>query len=205
MSIGHFASVISATQRRDDQFAPTIDGRVDADGIVEYSFESDFEISPLDAYADDRAVIWLIKTSTDCFVRVGRWQGGDPFDEWYNGVGTAQGDPGLYTGTGTTVFTLNEVPDTVNIYNKQDTTTTGSPVFTAYGTSYTSDDKTTFFNPTQDAKYGRYVDCSSAITGLGTDTHEGETTLQFTFRSSGKDDYTVTFRVRCKTTATVEI
>lgn len=206
MSIMHSAAATMPRQTPTG-FSPTISGRIDANGIVVYGNDVDFAIFPADASAGDRAAIWVIQTSTNCFIRVGRWISGNG-DTWYNTVGVSQGDPGLYTGTGTTVFELGEQCDSVNIYNSNDNTTDapsaqGSVTYIAIG-SYTSDDKTTFFAPTQDTKYGRQVYAQETETGIGFNTAVGEVTVQFTFRKSGYDDYTITFRGRARANADVE-
>lgn len=203
MTMPHFISTVSNAPPPVSVFSPTLSGRLDANGYVVYANDQDFQLAPTDAFADDRAAIWVIQTATDCFIRVGRWISGNG-DQWYNTGGTGQGDPGTYTGTGTTVFQLNEQCDSVNIYNSLDNSITGTPTFTAIG-SYTSDDKVTFFAPTQDTKYGRYVWADAEELGIGTDTQIGEVTLQFTFRKSGYGDYTVTFRGRARAVATADV
>lgn len=192
-------------------FNPTILGRTSAtspsSNYVVYMASSDFELAPGTAVATGTSAVWLIKTSTDCFIRVGGNTSPAGTEQWYNTGGTQQGDPGLQTGTGTNVFQLNQVPDTVNIYNKLDNNTLGTCSFTntSGGTSYTSDDKSTFFNPTQDAKYGRMVVAAASCTGgFCNDVDDGYTQVQFTFRKSGLDDYTVTFTARGRGNATVE-
>lgn len=205
MTIIHQASVINAAWKSPGSaFNPTNSGRIDANGYVVYANDIDFEISPGSASASDTAAMWVIQTATDCFIRVGRATAGDG-DNWYNTGGTGQGDPGAWTGTGTTIFQLNEQCDTVNIYNSNDNSINGTPTFSVVGTSYTSDDKTTFFAPTQDTKYGRRVICSAFQSGFGSDQETGECTMQFTFRKSGYDDYTITFRSRANATASVDI
>lgn len=208
MSIIHSASVVASATRQVTEFDPTISGRVEANGDVVYSTWSDFAISPSSAYSEGEAGIWLIQTATDCFIRVGANGTGDfGTENWYDTGGTGQGDPGLLTSAGTTVFQLNELADTVNIWNKADNSTQGTPSFsnTTGGTGYTSDDKTTFFSPTQSAKYGRKVLCISAQSGTGTTTEEGNFDIQFTFRKGGKNDYTITFQGHSKAVATVDI
>ena len=206
MSIMHASSVVIAQRPPISTFQPTISGRIEANGDVVYSTWSDFALSPASASSQADAAIWLIKTATDCFIRVGTSGSGDfGTENWYNTGGTGQGDPGLWSGTGTDVFQLNEVPDTVNIWNKADNTTLGSPTFNLLGSSYTSDDKTTFFNPTQDTKYGRRIRSSAFQSGFGTDTEEGNFDIQFTFRKSGKDDYTITFQGHSRAQADVDL
>lgn len=203
MSIMTLSSTIQQPPPKPPSFEPTIFGRIDANGYVVYASDTDFALSPGTASALDSAGLWVIQTATDCFIRVGRATNGDG-DQWYDTGGTGQGDPGIYTGTGATVFQLNEQCDTVNIYNKQDTSTTGTPDFYAMG-SYTSDDKGTFFAPTQDTKYGRRVEAVAFQSGLGVDTEDGQTTIQVTFRKAGLDDYTITFRGRARAQASVDI
>lgn len=209
MSIIHASSVVNATARRDDQFAPTLSGRETttspATSHVVRSAGSDFELSPTPAASNGYAGVWFIQTATDCFIRVGADATGDsPDDDWYNTSGVAQGDPGSRGGTGTTVFQLNETCDEVQISHEGDvnviaTCTYGNIIG---GTGYTAG---SFFTPTQDAKYGREVLASASQSGLGFDSEEGYTEVKFVFRKSGKDDYTVIFTARGRATATVDI
>jgi len=188
----------------------TISGRQAASGDVVYSANSDFVIDDI-SEPTANAAMWLIKTSTDCFIRVGTDVGGDigtTTETWYNTGGTSQGDPGTRTGTGTTVFQLGQLPDTVNIYNVNENTTAGSPSWanTPGGTSYTSDDKSTFFAPTTDAKYGRNIFCDALVTGgFDIDIVEGNFDIQFTFRKAGISDYTITFQGHARAQAVSEI
>jgi len=187
------------------EFAPTIDGQVEADGHAVYSSHSDFVIDDI-ATANGDICIWLIQTVDNCYIRVGADGAAGASDNWYDDLGAAQGDPGSRTTTGATIFTLGEVPDSVNIYNLADTTFVGAPAYAAYGTAYTSDDKSTFFSPTQDAKYGRMIDSyASAGPGFDSDVEDGHIEVQYTFRKAGASDYTITFSGRARALATSEI
>lgn len=192
-------------------FAPTVSGRTGetspGTNYVVYAQAVDFEIAPGTASTITDSAIHLIKTSTDCFIRVGCNASPLTTEQWYNTGGTPQGDPGVSTGTGTNVFQLNEVPDSVNIYNVAETNTLGTSTFSNVngGTSYTSDDKSTFFSPTTDAKYGRNIASDASCTGgFCSDIDDGYIQLQFTFRKTGADDYTVTFSGRARGNASVE-
>ena len=197
-------------------FAPTISGRylmgspIVTTDLVVYSVGSDFDIGPNGtAISQGASAVWLIKSATDCFIRVAA-DAAPGTDNWYNTGGTAQGDPGTRTGTGTTVFQLNDIPDTVNIYNVVDTTTVPTPDYGnnfSGATAYTSDDKVTFFDPSQDSKYGRGIVCDAECINESFcgDTEDGRSVIQFTFRKSGKNDYTITFLQRARATASVEL
>ena len=54
----------------------TISGRQAASGDVVYSLNSDFVVDDI-SEPTSAAAIWLIKTATDCFIRVGTDVGGD--------------------------------------------------------------------------------------------------------------------------------
>lgn len=207
MSIMHCASTINAqAQPGGGGFSPVIYGRVHADGYVCLSDWLDFALSPASANATADCGIWLIATADNCYIRVGVDGSGDfGIEQWYNTGGTGQGDPGLISGTGTTVFELGTVPDSVNIYNANDNSILGAPTFTTVSGSYTSDDKSTFFSPTTSTKYGRRCNAVASQSGFGTDDETGEVTIQFTFRKSGESDYTVTFRGRSNAQADVDI
>lgn len=186
-------------------FSPIIYGRVHADGYVCLSDWLEFALSPASASATADVGIWLIATADNCYVRCGVQGSGDfGIEQWYNTSGTGQGDPGTIGSTGATVFELGAVPDTVNIYNANDNTIAGAPSFTNVSGTYTSDDKSTFFSPTTSTKYGRRCNTSAFQSGFGTDTETGEVTIQFTFRKSGETDYTVTFRGRATSEASVD-
>lgn len=192
MSAIHAGSVMSAARSAGGAFAPTIYGRVHANGLVLNSYDYAFDFDPAFIAADTDAALWLIMTSTNCYIRCG---GGAAADLWYNTAGVSQGNPGAYTGTGADIFELGEQPDSVNIYNANNNTISNAPVFSAVGT-YTSDDKSTFFAPTQDVKYGRRVIAALSLDFPDVVVETGEITQQFTFRKAGYDDYTITFRAR---------
>lgn len=199
------AAANMATGVASSNFSPTIYGRIYANGIVAYALDIDFQFDPGPASAANHSAVWVIQTATSCFIRVGRWVN-SAGTTWYNTTGASQGDPGAYTGVGTTVFDLGEQCDSVNIYNSGDTQTLGTSTFSnPFGTSYTSDDKTTFFAPTQDSKYGRRVASSAFQSGFGSDIEDGKTRLQVTFRKSGYPDYTIEFEVRARAQADVDL
>jgi len=208
--VGGMANAQNASAVQEFSETYTISGRQAASGDVVYSSNSDFVFDDI-SEPTSAAAIWLIKTSTDCFIRVGTDVGGDigvASENWYNTGGTGQGDPGAISGTGTTVFQLGQLPDTVNIYNVNENTTAGTPAFTntTGGTSYTSDDKSTFFAPVTDSKYGRRVSCTPFVTGgFDVDIDEGNFDIQFTFRKADISDYTITFQGHARAQATSEL
>jgi len=175
-------------------FAPTVSGRLGLGTVASRVVEGgadDYYPGP-GSSADGSNSIWVLRTGGDVYIRVGcRGAGnGTPVEAWYNQAGADQGDPGEESTAGTTVFQLNEDVDSVNIYASAfDVTTTGSPSFSAVGT-FTDDQKSTFFLPTADVKYGRLLDCDG---GGGTGTNEGLMSIEVTFRKAGLDDYTVKF------------
>lgn len=190
-------------------WGPTTYGRIAANGDVVIGLSSDFEIAPTDAYSFGAVGLWLYRTSNNCFIRCGcdTAIATSSTEVWYNTGGAGQGAPGSRYATGTDIFELGGVPDSVNIYNKSDTTLAGTPlVFQGLGSSYTSDDKVTFFTPTIDTKYGREVQCEASYTGnFGSDgPHEARINVQFTFRKSGETDYTIEFSGRARAIAEVE-
>lgn len=157
------------------------------------------------ASVDSRAYVWVVKTATTCQIRLSEYHTDSATPNWYDTTGTPQGDPGNYSGTYAVAFDLNAIPDTINIYTSNSTTLFGTPSFPAIG-SWTDDNKSTFFNPTQDVLYGRYVDCNAvAGPGFDVDTEQGHTTLQFTFRKAGYTDYTISFKVQARAYATSEL
>lgn len=187
-----------------DTWNPTIFGRIEANGDVAYMYASEIVLSGI-AVVDARSYIYVIKGASDTYIRVARYYTDTPLtDQWYNTVGVGQGSPGAYPSSWATVFQLNDIPDTINIYRTSQTQSE-FPSFPAIG-SYTSDDKVTFFNPTQDVKYGGYVDChADAGPGFDQETEEGTSKLQVTFRKAGRVDYTITFKVHAKAVATAEL
>jgi len=172
-------------------FSPTVSGRISSAGPVVTGDGEDFEFGGT-AHADGRHGIWVLRTGGDVYIRVGCRGDGNvtAIEDWYNVGGTPQGDPGEITSAGTTVFQLNEDVDSINIYAAAlDNSITGSPSFSAMG-SFTDNDKSTFFLPTADVKYGRSCNCDSN----GNQLRIGEATVQVTFRKAGLDDLTVTFQ-----------
>ena len=207
MSIIHAVSTVGAKGGGGiGTWNPTIIGRISTNGVVVYSYGNDDSLEPNFAVGEADAGIWLIRTSDNCYIRCGGNAAGglQNYTRWYNTSGANQGDPGTRSGTGTNIFTLGLAPDSVNIYNVSDSTVTGTPIYATQGSSYTSDNKSTFFEPTIDTKYGRYVDCLASRNTTGVTFEEGATTVQFTFRKSGETDYTVTFKARAESRAFVE-
>jgi hypothetical protein len=208
MSIMHASSTVVAKSKVPDAgWTPTILGRIAADGSVVYSNAIDTELVPTSASSTATTAVWLIKTSSGCYIRTGGYAvggSGGTNTRWFNGAGDSQGDPGVHTSTGTDIFILGTIPDTVNIYNKVDTDVNPTTDFSNVSGVYTSNDKSTFFNPSQDVKYGRQAYCAASQTIFGSDTEEGTFEIQFTFRKSGETDYTVTFKSHSKAIAIVD-
>lgn len=192
--VGFWAEVASG-------FNPTNNGRVEANGDVIYALGDDLQ-SGSNASATGHAGIWLTKTSDNCYLRVGGDATGNitATATWYNTSGGGN-TAASRVGSGTTVFTLGEVPDSVIITNVSDNTQSGSPTFTNIngGTSYTSGSS---FSPTTDAKYGREVQNVAATFGPGSNTSEGNFDIRFTFEKSGYDDYVITYQGHGKAIAT---
>ena len=185
-------------------FSPTISARQAGAGNAVDSFAEDFNFDPGTSTADAQAGLWLYCTASDCFVRCGGDAGGNVIADvsWYNPAGVDQGDPGLHTGVGTTIFQLGVRPDSVNIFTSQQTVDIGTCSFpTSIGSAWTDDNKSTFFNPTNDTKYGKFATCGSGVGGGGLDADGGTFELQFTFRKSGYVDYTITFQAQVRSDA----
>ena len=198
MTIIHAQSVIASGGS--SEFAPTILGRIAATGVVSDMTAYDLEIEPSQASADADTGLWVLRTGGDVYIRVGGNASPPDEENWYNEAGVDQGNPGTQTSGGTVIFQLNEDVDSVNIYAAAlDTIIFNSPAFFKIGT-YTDDDKSTFFLPTNDVKYGRQCTCESQ----GSDNNIGDHTIQVTFRKTGKDDLTVSFRSRTSAEAETE-
>lgn len=178
-------------------FLPTQSGRHSAVGFVVDSRGLDSVLSPGTSVAQGACEIWLVTDASDCYIRVAATAVGNSIadDSWYDTASVDQGDPGNVGTSGTVVYQLNERPDSVNIYNAADNTVVGTPTFgnVTGGTAYTSDDKSTFFNPTDALKYGRKVDSDAVQSGFGVKTTDGNFDIQFTFRKAGYKDLTITF------------
>ena len=193
MTIMHFSSTISGG---DQYFAPTVYGRISSAGILVLGQGEDYELDPGTSSCHGRAGIWLWRTGGDIYIRCGCWGDGNVIAQeiWYNGGGIDQGDPGRENTAGTDIMQLNSDVDSVNIYAAaNDFVAAGSPTdptFSAYGT-FTDDDKSTFFLPTVDTKYGRLI-TSDGSGGSG--VREGTITVQYTFRKANYADLTITFR-----------
>ncbi len=184
-------------------FDPNILGRIDANGFVVEADGSDEDIDPGSASCDTEAGIWVIQTATEAFVRCGCEvvvANTLSLERWFDTGGTSQGDPGIISSAGATIFELGTTCDSVRI-NRTTNSISGTPVFAQIG-SYTNN---SFFTPTQDVKYGGRVDSLAQQSGFGISNETGETTLAITFRKTGESDYTVTFRARADSRAFVEI
>lgn len=135
--------------------------------------------------------LWVETTTTETYVRLAGSATGNVIAnvDWFNTVGVNQGTPGVDENA----MALGTRVDTVNIYTKSSTLTGSSttPVLNAIGT-YTNDDKTTFFNPTNGVNYG--LDVIADVNASGsTEWEDGKVTMQVTFRKSGFNDLTVDF------------
>lgn len=210
MTIIHQAGVLTASrgQSTGGAWSPNNLGRISTNGDLCYSNHSDDQVAPNDATSTSDAAIWVYRTAGNIYIRCGVSGTGNTLTEekWYDTGGTSQGDPGPETGTGTSVFDIGtDAGVSVNIYNATDTTTTGTPTFQGIGTSYTSDDKTTFFTPAEDTKYGREILTSATETSnSGIEIEEGNFDIQITFRKTGETDYTITYKCHARARAFVE-
>lgn len=192
MTIAHFSSVTTAGGLQ--AFAPTVSGRLGLGTFLSRVVEGSGEdyVFGGSSSANGSCSVWVLRTGGDVYIRVGcNGSGSVVFEEaWYNQAGADQGDPGTEASAGTTVFQLNEDVDSVNIYASAfDVNDQGSPSFSAVGT-FTDDQKTTFFLPTADVKYGRLLDCDG---GGGSGNNTGRMSIEVTFRKAGYEDYTVKF------------
>ena len=192
MTIIHAQSAVASGGS--SEFAPTILGRIAATGLLVLGNGEDYVFGG-GSSCDAKAAIWLLRTGGDVYIRCGCHGTGNVVAEeaWYNEAGADQGDPGRETGAGTNIFQLNSDVDSVNIYAAAlDNNIQDSPAglqFSAYGT-FTDDDKSTFFLPTADVKYGREVDCESAGPQ---GTRRARITVQVTFRKAEFEDLTISF------------
>jgi len=198
------AGVSTAQDYINPEFSPTTYGQVAADGDVCYVAASDIGIGTT-VTNDAEVYLWVVMTATGCEVRVSELHEDFGFASWYDTGGSAQGDPGAYPTTYATIYDLGEQPDSINIYTVSTTNTTGTPSFTAIGT-YTDDNQTTFFAPTQDVKYGKYVRAAtSAGPGFDVDIEQGEFRMKFTFRKAGASDVEVEFICDARSQSTSEL
>ena len=191
MSIAQFASAMP--RPAPSSFAFTVFGRVEANGLVASGNDVEFNIGSPGPNASCDVAIWVIQTSTNCYIRVGINDDPSPVNTWYNTAGVSQGDPGNTNTAGATVYELGEQCDTVKI-DHTETTDSGGPTFTnpPSGGSYTDN---VAFSPTQDTKYGREIQVFSTSSPAG-DAEQGTVTFAVTFSKAGYEDATVTFEIR---------
>lgn len=180
-------------------FNPTVDGREAAVNHVLEVYGEDYVFGG-NSTADASGRIYIWATASDIVIKVGGNASGNVSTDvlwWDNDSPSNSATAADYSPAsgGTTIFSLGERTGvTVNIYTSNETTGFGSPTFPEMGT-WTDDDKSTFFNPTNSTAYGGGVDCdASASMGAGPDSHQGFRTLQFTFRKTGYSDYTISFQ-----------
>lgn len=172
-------------------FNPTILGDswgVKGDNVV-YAYSEELE-----GTNTARTELWLISSGSDIELRVSGFWNGDPLyseAEWYNPDHVSQGAPDTDRTPGTTVFQLGDRSGvTVNLYTVPggDSGGTQNLDWDKIG-SFTDDDKSTFFNPTDSTDYGY------RLTALATATYPdpaGAEALQITFRKAGYNDFTIT-------------
>ena len=202
MTIIHASSVLSAV---DAGWGDVNLGRVNTGNLC-YGNSQDFSTPTPGPDQDAWAGVWLIETGGVMYVRCGVTA--QDIEKWYNTVGADQGDPGTYSGTGTSILSLGVVPDSVNIYTQDTEVHQGSGggstgmTFVDYGV-FTDDDKSTFFDPADATKYGKYAYAHNESSQLVNAT-EGYTVVQFTFRKAGLDDLTYTFRAYARAEASYE-
>jgi len=192
MTIIHASSVltVSAAGWGDVQL-----GRIATSGRVCFGSGYLFNLDTPGGSASGDAGLWCVELAPDEFsVRCGVYGFEAVVEQWYNEAGAGQGDPGTISSNGTAILTLEQMPDSVNIYTSDETSTTGAPVFSTVGSAYTDDDKSTFFVPVSEAKYGRKIQCTDASAPEGNPATEGYVTVQFTFRKAGLSDLTYSFK-----------
>lgn len=210
MTIIHQSGVIASSTgvSTGGAWNPTNLARISTNGDAVYANCHDDQVSPNDSTAVAEAGLWIYRTSGNIYVRTGCNTIGNTIndEDWYNTSGVSQGDPGPQTGTGTNIFNIGtDAGVSVNIYNAADNSTASSPGFFTLGTGYTSDDKSTFFTPAEDTKYGRWIQSIGNYTGSsGINVEEGNFDLQITFRKSGETDYTITYKAHARGRAFVE-
>jgi hypothetical protein len=145
--------------------------------------------------ADADTDIWVESTSNNVSIRVaGAGNGNFGIDrDWYNPAHVSQGVPDTDRTPGTTVFLLGQREGvTVNIYTIRANEPDGLNSIKIG--SFTDDDKSTFFAPTDGVQYGyAYNADADDPPGVGeTDWAFDYSVRQFTFRKDGFDDYTIT-------------
>jgi hypothetical protein len=189
------STVANAAKSSVAGFSPTIFGRISTNGHVAIGDDYHFNLGSAGPTASCDVAIWVIQTSTNCYIRVGINDDPNIVNTWYNTSGSAQGDPGNTSTTGATVYELGEQCDTVTI-DHTDTTIASTPTFTnpPSGGSYTDNSA---FSPTQDIKYGREIQVTD-VSALNPIATEGTVTFAVTFSKTGYDDATVTFTIRAK-------
>ena len=195
MSIMHASSTVANAAKSSAGFSPTTYGRISSNGHVAEGNDSEFNLGSAGPSASCDVAIWVIQTSTNCYIRVGINDDPNLVNTWYNTSGTSQGDPGNTNTTGATVYELGEQCDTVTI-NHTETTVAGSPTFTnpPSGGTYTDNSS---FSPTTDTKYGREIQ----VLDLSSQTftpQQGTCTFEVTFSKTGYDDVTVTFSISAR-------
>jgi hypothetical protein len=210
MTIIHQSGVIASSTgvSTGGAWNPTNLARISTNGDAVYANCHDDEVAPGDATATANAGIWVYRTSGNIYIRCGCSTVGNTIndEDWFNTAGVSQGDPGPETGTGTNIFNIGtDAGVSVNIYIAAENTTTGSPLFFNDGALFTSDDKSTFFTPAENTKYGRWIQSVAQFTGSsGANLEEGNFDLQVTFRKAGETDYTITHKGHARGRAFVE-
>lgn len=187
MSIIHFQSTVIGTSSSGTPFAPTFFARQSTAPLTSPTAEgfSDLE-TPGSTSIDAETEFWLETTAGDCFIRLDAFgQGNGSFHEkWWDTGDADQGAP----GTDENAMQLNERPDTVNIFTFAVDISAPSSSHVKIGT-FTDDDKSTFFNPTDGVNYGWTLLMEASDPGdMGV---SGSHVIQFTFRKAGFADLTV--------------
>lgn len=172
-------------------FAPTELGRqASTDAFsqrVVWATATEFSVNPADSEAE--VDIWIETDAGETYIRVESYADGDTstVEQWYNTGGTGQGAP----GTDEDIMTLGERVDSINIYTR--TFNSGLNVtHQQQWASFTDDDKTTFFVPTNGSKYG-YRLRASVVTSSSA-AAASNNWLQFTCRKAGYTDLTFLYR-----------
>ena len=156
------------------------------------------------ANSDSETHLWLVASASDIEIRVAAdWNGSTGSTGWYNPAGVDQGAPDVDRVPGTTVFQLG-VRDgvTVNLYTAYDDTPTEAGLTKTKLGTFTDDDQVTYFNPTNATDYGYRLDASADDPG-NTNVF-GTLAIQFTFKKTGYDPYTITMEMEASASASQE-
>jgi hypothetical protein len=160
----------------------------------------DVELGTSTAEAHSEVYLWA--TATDVEIRIEGSAGGSNTEEceWFDENGVSQGTTSPLSAT--TIFKYgSRTGVTVNIYTSNSGLPSDGCSRVKRGT-FTDDDKSTFFNPTNSTKYGYQLDCEARDPPNGSPQSGGTIMqIQFTFKKAGASDYTITFSVQVAASA----